>query len=142
MFIKPLLLTWWISSTSSKVSTRMVSLEAKYACEFGIESKCIKKNIHAFLHTYINHINRLSVLNSSVRRAFASKLKGFVFQSRPGTVGGPGTMIICGAQLGWQLTLKYIMLSKVSMEPYGIRPGISKVLSNYININLNLKQNS
>ncbi len=46
-----------------------------------------------------------SGLVSSVRRAFASKLRGPGFNSRPGTVGGPATIIMWGARPGWKLAL-------------------------------------
>ncbi len=44
-------------------------------------------------------------LVSSVRRALASKLRGLGFKSRPGTVGGPVTIIMWGAWPGWKLAL-------------------------------------
>ncbi len=44
-------------------------------------------------------------LVSSVRRALASKLRGPGFNSRPGTVGGPVTIIMWGARPGWKLAL-------------------------------------
>ncbi len=44
-------------------------------------------------------------LVSSVRRALASKLRGPGFKSRLGTVGGPVTIIMWGAQPGWKLAL-------------------------------------
>ncbi len=47
----------------------------------------------------------LSGLISSVRRALASKLRGPGFKSQPGTVGGPATIIMWGARLGWKLAL-------------------------------------
>ncbi len=44
-------------------------------------------------------------LVSSVRRALTSKLRGPGFKSRPVTVGGPVTIIMWGARLGWKLAL-------------------------------------
>ncbi len=44
-------------------------------------------------------------LISSDRRALASKLRSPGFKSRPGTVGGPVTIIIWGARPGWKLAL-------------------------------------
>ncbi len=41
-----------------------------------------------------------SGLVSSVMRALASKLRGPEFKSRPGTVGGPVSMTMWGAQPG------------------------------------------
>ncbi len=42
-------------------------------------------------------------LHYSVRRALAAKLRGPGFKSRPGTVGGPVTIIMWGARPGWKL---------------------------------------
>ncbi len=42
--------------------------------------------------------SRGSGLDSSVRRAPASKLRGPGFESRPGTVGGPVSIIMLGAR--------------------------------------------
>ncbi len=50
-------------------------------------------------------INVLSGLVGSFRRALASKLRGPGFKSRPGTVGGPVTIIMWGARPGWKLAL-------------------------------------
>ncbi len=47
----------------------------------------------------------LSGLVSSIRRALASKLRGPGFKSRPDTVSGPVTIIMCGARTGWKLAL-------------------------------------
>ncbi len=44
-------------------------------------------------------------LVSSVRRALASKLRDPGFKSRPGTVGGPVTIIMWSARPGWKLSL-------------------------------------
>ncbi len=46
-----------------------------------------------------------SGLISSVGRVLASKLRGPGFKSRPGTVGGPVTIIIWGARPCWKLAL-------------------------------------
>ncbi len=45
-------------------------------------------------------------LVSSVRRSAASKLRGSGFKSRPGTVGGPVTIIMWGAWPGWKLAFE------------------------------------
>ncbi len=73
----------------------------------------------SFLHEYImflfiyliilgipiRSVVLLSGLVSSVRTAFASKLRGPGLKSWPGTVGGPVTIIMWGAQPGWKLAL-------------------------------------
>ncbi len=46
-----------------------------------------------------------SGLVSLVRRTLASKLRGPGFNSRPGIVGGPVTIIMWGVQPGWKLAL-------------------------------------
>ncbi len=46
-----------------------------------------------------------SGLVSTVRRALASKLRSPGFKSRPGTVGGPVTILMWGAWPGWKLAL-------------------------------------
>ncbi len=51
---------------------------------------------------------------SSVRRARASKLRGAGFKSRPVTVSGPVTIIMCGARPGCKLALSYILLPRVN----------------------------
>ncbi len=51
---------------------------------------------------------------SSVRRALASKRRGPGFKSRPGTVGGPFTIIMWGARPDWKLALSYILLPRVN----------------------------
>ncbi len=40
-----------------------------------------------------------------VRGALSSKLRGPEFKSRPGTVGGPVTILMWGAWSGWKLAL-------------------------------------
>ncbi len=60
------------------------------------------------MHTYMFHLftcQYSSGFVSSVRRALASKLRGPGFKSRPGTVGGPVTIIMWGARPGWKLAL-------------------------------------
>ncbi len=58
---------------------------------------------------YIMHLPRFNKITyglvSSGRRALASKLRGPGFKSRPGTVGGPVTIIMCDARPGWKLAL-------------------------------------
>ncbi len=64
--------------------------------------------LDALEHTFgcVEHyICIIAGLVSSVRRALASKLRGPGFNSRPGTVGGPATIIMWGAQPGWKLAL-------------------------------------
>ncbi len=53
----------------------------------------------------VNNVTVRSDLVSSVRRALASKLRGPGFNSRPGTVGGPATIIMWGVRPGWKLAL-------------------------------------
>ncbi len=50
------------------------------------------------------------VLVGSVWRAFAVKLKGALFKSQPGTVGGPVTIIMWGTHPGWNLAILKIFL--------------------------------
>ncbi len=64
----------------------------------------MKVKHNALLFGVIRHIF-LSGLVSSVRRALTSKLRGPGFNSRPGTVGGPVTIIMWGARPGWKLAL-------------------------------------
>ncbi len=47
----------------------------------------------------------IKIFVSSDRRALASKLRVPGFKSRPGTLGGPLTIIMWGAQPGWKLAL-------------------------------------
>ncbi len=66
---------------------------------------CIIIAIGILVFWKIYLFNDASGLVSSVRRAFASKLRGPGFKSRPGTVGGPVTIIMWGARPGWKLAL-------------------------------------
>ncbi len=50
-------------------------------------------------------VPQISGLDSSVRRALASKPRGPGFKSQPCTVGVPVTIIMWGAQPGWKLAL-------------------------------------
>ncbi len=60
----------------------------------------------ALMHSIEKAIHpHISGLVSSVVRALASKLRGPGFKFRPGTVGGPITIIMWGARPGWKLAL-------------------------------------
>ncbi len=60
------------------------------------KKESINERYERFVHTKYD----ISGLLSSVRRALVSKLRGPGFKSRPGTVGGPVTIMMWGARLG------------------------------------------
>ncbi len=69
--------------------------------------KCLLVFFHNTCHHSVSSV-------SSVRNALASKLRGPGFKSRPGTVGGPLTIIMWGAQPGWKLVLSEILLPRAN----------------------------
>ncbi len=56
-----------------------------------------------YLAIYVEQTQRLIVIKLPL---VASMLRGPGFKSRPGTVGGPVTIIMWGARPGWKLALR------------------------------------
>ncbi len=76
--------------------------------QFSVVSQFVMSGVAAqiryYVHFRLTYFNKhISDLVSSVRRALASKLRGLGFKSRPGTVGGPVTIIMWDARPGWKV---------------------------------------